>query len=221
MKTKDKFPRAVIFANGPVEDYQALRHLLKPSDIIVCADGGLRHADRLSLPPRVILGDMDSIEQNRLQELGSEVDILNYPSDKNETDLELALKWVEDNGCQQALVAGISGGRMDHTLANIHLMAGKQWHFELCFWERGQYAWVINDGQTVSLNPYQGYTLSLLPLTELVSGIVTKGLKFPLNNEQLEFGTTRGISNVVMADYASVSIDTGKLLLVVTLPGHA
>ncbi|MCB1756141.1 MAG: thiamine diphosphokinase [Gammaproteobacteria bacterium] len=211
--------RAVVLANGPVADYPALSQLILPDDDIVCVDGGLRHADALERTPRVVIGDMDSIEQARLREIADRVEVLRYPAEKDETDLEIALHWVASAGFDRALIAGISGGRLDHTLANIHLLARHEWRFELCFWEQGQYAWLINGGQSVQLDTHSGFTLSLLPLSETVTGISTRGMQYPLSNARLAFGSTRGISNVVLQSPAAVSVQSGKLLVIVTPPG--
>lgn len=208
--------RAVIFANGPVADYESLETQLKPKDTIVCVDGGLKHIDALALIPDIVIGDMDSISHQRLAELGDLVPQIQHPSEKDETDLELALQWASDSAYEKVLLAGISGGRLDHTLANIHLMAMGNWAFELCAWQPGQYLWIMNSGETLKLNDYADLTMSLIPMTEKAEGIRTEGVKYMLHDETLEFGTTRGMSNVVDSQDAMVSLTTGRLLVVLT-----
>lgn len=214
---KQKHPRrAVIFANGPVDDYESLTTQLSPRDTIVCVDGGLKHIDALALIPDIIIGDMDSISHQRLAELGDLIPRIQHPSEKDETDLELALQWASDSAYEKVLLAGISGGRLDHTLANIHLMAVGSWAFELCAWQPGQYLWIMNSGETLRLNNYVGLTVSLLPMTEKAEGIRTEGVKYMLHNETLEFGTTRGVSNLIESQNAIISLVTGRLLVVLT-----
>lgn len=208
--------RAVIFANGPIDDYDSLSKHLEPSDAIVCVDGGLTHIDALALMPDIVIGDMDSISPQRLLELGNLTPKIQHPSEKDETDLELALCWANEQAFEKVLLAGISGGRLDHTLANIHLMAAGNWVFELCAWQPGQFLWLMNSGETLKLDDYAGLTLSLLPMSEKAEGVSTKGVKYMLHNATLTFGTTRGVSNVVESQQASVSLSTGRLLVVLT-----
>ena len=201
---------------GLVGDYPSLARLIKQKDVIVCVDGGLRHAETLGLIPDLVLGDMDSVDQDRLAALPASVEIVQYPVEKDETDLELALSRVADQGYGRVLVAGISGGRIDHTLANIHLMARHDWCGELCFWEQGQMAWFLAGGGTLELEQHAGHTLSLIPMADRVTGVTTRGLKYPLEKADLIFGTTRGISNIVQMPYAQVSFVSGRLLVVLT-----
>lgn len=208
--------RAVIFANGPIEDYDSLFAHLEPNDSIVCVDGGLKHIDALALKPDIVIGDMDSISPQRLAELSTRTPKIQHPSEKDETDLELALSWANEQAFEKVLLVGISGGRLDHTLANIHLMTAGNWVFELCAWQPGQYLWLINSGETLKLDDYAGLTLSLLPMSEKAEGVSTKGVKYMLHNATLSFGTTRGVSNVVESEQASVSLSAGRLLVVLT-----
>lgn len=199
-----------------MEDYPSLARLIKKKDTLVCVDGGLRHADQMNLTPDLLLGDMDSIDENRLATLQETINVLQYPAEKNETDLELALCWVSERDYKHILIAGISGGRLDHTLANIHLLAQRPWPGELCLWHEGQFAWLLTDGKRIDLSEYSGYTLSLLPLSMQVSGVTTIGMQYPLKDATLEFGSTRGISNVVQKQVAEVSILEGILLAIAT-----
>lgn len=208
--------RAVIFANGPVDCYDSLSVQLDRRDAIICVDGGLKHIDALAMKPDIVIGDMDSISPQRLAELGSQTTKIQHPSEKDETDLELALRWANEHAFEKVLLVGISGGRLDHTLANIHLMAAGSWSFELCAWQPGQYLWLMNAGETLKLNDYAGLTVSLLPMTERAEGVSTQGVKYMLHNATLGFGTTRGVSNVIASQQASVSLSAGRLLVVLT-----
>ena len=116
--------RIIIFANGELPDLDKARALLQQDDYIICADGGTRHALALDVRPDLIVGDMDSVEDEQLQNLkeaGVSVEI--FPHNKDETDLELALqRAIGLNPAQVIIIAGL-GGRLDQTLANIALLA--------------------------------------------------------------------------------------------------
>src|SRR5690606_26406959 len=92
--------------------------------LTIAADGGVRVARDYGVPLQAVIGDMDSVEAHELDTLGaSGVEILRYPPEKNETDLELALMLAAERGADWIRVLGAMGGRLDQTLANIYLLA--------------------------------------------------------------------------------------------------
>ncbi len=117
--------RIIIFANGDLPNLEKARTLLRPDDFILCADGGTRHALALGLTPNVIVGDMDSLPAN-FQTSTFDGEIVLYPKDKNETDLELAIDHAVSLNPDQILILAALGGRMDQTLANIALLSNLQ-----------------------------------------------------------------------------------------------
>src|SRR5688572_11137274 len=119
------FMRIIIFANGELPNLEKARALIKPDDFIMGADGGTRHALAFGLKPSVIIGDMDSLPSNfQLSSFDGEVVL--YPKDKNETDLELAINHAVTLNPDEILILAALGGRMDHTLANIALLSNFQ-----------------------------------------------------------------------------------------------
>src|SRR4030042_640169 len=116
-------PRAVIFANGNLPEPVKARKLLNADDLILCADGGLLHAREVGVTPRAVIGDMDSLSRDVLNELSqSDVPIQLFPSDKNKTDLELALEHAVELQVSEILIVAALGKRMDHSLSNIQLL---------------------------------------------------------------------------------------------------
>ncbi|HBR96475.1 MAG TPA: thiamine diphosphokinase [Gammaproteobacteria bacterium] len=210
--------RAIILTNGHIADYPALARLIKPNDTFVCADGGLRHARALNVTPRILVGDLDSVTPDDLDSLGPATEIQRYPAEKDQTDLEIAMHWTADQGFAQILVAGVTGGRLDHSLANILLLAQRPWGGELCFWDHPHFAWLLAGDTELALGRYVGYTVSLLPLSPRVVSIRTHGMQYPLADEDLTLGSTRGISNVIAAAEAGFSMRSGRLLAIVTPP---
>lgn len=209
-------PRAVIFVNGDLVDPIAVRAMLRPDDILVAADGGLRHIDALGLQPHRLVGDLDSLEPGRLAELeAAGVRIDRYPVEKDESDLELALTSLAAEGCQEIRVVAALGGRLDQTLANIYLLdlPGLE-TIDVHLDDGREEILIIRDSAVVSGTP--GDTLSLLAMDGCTKGIVTRGLKYPLTNESLCPNRTRGISNVMETDQAEITLRTGRLLCIHT-----
>jgi len=206
--------RIIIFANGNLPDLHQARSLLRPDDFIICADGGTHHALTLDVRPNLIIGDMDSVEKGhlqKLQEAGVQLEL--FPRDKNETDLELAIAHAVKLGRGQILIVAALGGRLDQTLANISLLADPL---------HASHDIRLDDGveeiffcrKQVQIHGRGGDIVSLIPWGGAVQGIQTQRLKWTLNNETLYPDKTRGVSNEMISEFASVEIQSGLLLVV-------
>ena len=206
--------RIIIFANGELPDLEKARLLLRSDDYIICADGGTRHAVALDIEPHLIIGDMDSAEKGQLQAL-QRADILLelFPHDKNETDLELAIQRAIGLNPGQILVMGALGGRLDHTLGNIALLSDML-HPSLDIRLDDGVEQVLLCRDQVQIHGASGDLVSLIPWQGSVSGIRTESLKWALDNETLYPDKTRGLSNEMLGETASVSIASGLLLVV-------
>ena len=206
--------RIVIFTNGELPDPAKARRLLRPGDTIICADGGTRHALALGVMPDIIIGDMDSAEKSRLQELtAAGVEIELYPPDKNETDLELAVNKAIELSPGEMIIAAALGGRMDQTLANIALLTGQRLSTFNVRLDDGVEELLLCRDQA-QLEGGSGDIVSLIPWGGPVHGIQTRNLKWPLNDESLHADRTRGISNEMVSGSASIQIRSGLLLIV-------
>lgn len=208
--------RILIFANGDLPDLDKARALLRPGDFIVCADGGTRHALALGLRPDLLIGDMDSIEEEVFHQFhASAVPIELFPRDKNETDLELAINKAIELDPGELIIVGALGGRADHSLANVALLSDARLSkhkvrfddgVEEIFFCRDQVHVQGRSGDIVSLIPWGGPT----------HGVRTENLKWRLDNETLYPDKTRGISNEMLSEAAAVRIDSGLLLVIHT-----
>jgi len=205
---------AIIFVNGELCNAQVVRQFALQADKIIAADGGLKHVFALGLTPHLLIGDLDSVsadEVTRARELGCEV--RQYPVEKDETDLELALLAAVECGCGSIRLAAALGGRLDQTLANIYLLNLPQMDGVDARLDDGKTE-VVLIRSTHELEGRAGDTVSLLPLSPLVRGITTTDLKFPLIDESLEFSRSRGISNVMLSSTATIEVTSGALLCV-------
>jgi thiamine pyrophosphokinase len=206
--------KAIIIANGQIQDSDLHRSLATPMDLVICADGGVSNALALGLQPRVVIGDLDSLDsdlQVRLEGEGCQV--LAYPARKDETDLELALYYAIGHGVDEILILGALGGRIDQTLANVLLLALPELRsVKVKILNGRQEVFLIRDEALIE--GQVGDTLSLLPLTAEVTGICTEGLEYPLENGTLYLGPALGVSNTLTVPQARVRIGQGLLLAV-------
>ncbi|HJR81647.1 MAG TPA: thiamine diphosphokinase [Anaerolineales bacterium] len=206
--------RIIIFANGELPDLHKARLLLRTDDYIICADGGTRHALALDRQPNLLVGDMDSISKERWQELQTNgVNIELHPPDKNETDLELALERALELDPKEILIVGALGGRLDQTIANLAILSDtRQMQISIRLDDGVEEVFFCRD--QAQIHGRSGDIVSLIPWGGDVSGIQTQGLRWPLNRETLFPEKTRGISNEMLGDVASVSVELGLLLVI-------
>ena len=114
----------LIFANGDLPTTKWIVPYLAQAEVVIAADGGLRHLQTLNHRPDILIGDLDSIPADILPELeAAGVTIISYPRAKDETDLELALIYAAQAFSGPLLIFGASGGRLDQLLANVFLLA--------------------------------------------------------------------------------------------------
>ena len=207
----------LLLANGAVEDPEQVRQHAGKADLVVCADGGCRHAQALGLRPQVVVGDLDSLAPEAQATLEAEgVDFVVHPRAKDETDLELGLLYAVERGATEITVLGAWGGRIDHTLGNVFLLAHPRLAgIDVRIVSATQRVVLVH--QEASFRGSAGDLLSLLPLGGDVQGITTTGLAYPLRDEALVFGPARGISNVFTGGTATVRLRSGLLLAVHTL----
>ena len=207
-------PRAIIFVNGEIPEPGAARSLINPDDVILAADGGARHALALGVIPSAIIGALDSLSEAEVRvftDMG--VHILRFPPAKDETDLELALGHAIKAGYRPIIIVAALGGRLDQALGNLALLADPA---------SIQQDVRVDDGLTeaffitskASVQGKSGDTLSLLPWGMPAEGVSTQDLVYPLHDETLLPYRTRGISNLMLAASAKISLKKGLLLCI-------
>lgn len=204
----------LIIANGVMEEVGWIRPYLATATAIIAADGGSRYLHQLDVPPTVLVGDLDSVETAVVDWLTvNQVPILSHPVDKDETDLELALRHAVETYPDEILLFGVLGGRLDQMVANLLLLAHPGLNGRLItIVTPTERAWLIRTATTIQGQPND--TLSLIPLTPTVQINQTQGLKWPLRQESLTFGYARGISNQLTKPEALVEISSGLLLCI-------
>ncbi len=208
--------RAYILANGDVRDYARQKACLRTDDLLIAADGGLRHFKAIGLQPHILLGDLDSVIPEEIDEARAHgVRVIRFPVDKDETDLQLAIDQAMEEGCLQIVIGGGLGGRLDQTLGNIFLLQQPA-HPSVSVRLDDGLEEVFLITSEAKIDGQAGDIVSLLPLGGPVYDVKTFDLKYPLNYERLFPEKTRGISNVMTDNRARVTISRGLLICIHT-----
>jgi len=218
--------RALVIADGVVPDgvrmdaaWPGWRDRI---DLVVAADGGALGARTLGLVPDLVVGDGDSLGEAGLALLRADgIRIELAPADKDESDTELAIRACLARDADAIAIVGGFGGRLDHTLANIWLLALRDVaECAISLLDESTRVTLVRadrSGPPVR-RPLPGRArdiVSLIPLGA-VEGVTTVGLRYPLRDEPLPAGPSRGLSNVRERDDAAVTIRHGLLLVVET-----
>ena len=217
--------RVIVVADGDLPSRAALDAAWPGwdagADRIVAADGGAAAALQLGLRPDLVIGDLDSIapaDLQRVHALGIPVEA--RPRAKEESDTELALGAALGSGPAAVTILGALGGsRFDHALANVWLLAlpGLAGYEVVLLDARCRVRLLRGPGRVALRGPV-GDLVSLLPFAGPAEGVSTEGLAYPLREEPLTAGPSRGLSNVRRQSEATVSLRSGALLIVETHP---
>jgi len=208
--------RAVIFVNGKFSPLPDFQRVIQPDTYYIAVDGGVRHAFGIGVIPHIIVGDLDSLTPEDLtQAKAANIPFLQFSPQKDETDLELALRHASEQGLTDIFLLGASGGRLDHSLANLFLLAHPAFtHLNIHILEGNQTAFLIRDTASIHGNP--GDLVSILPMNGDAVGVSNKGLKWPLHDEILPSGSPRGMSNVLLGERATIHVRQGMLFCIIT-----
>lgn len=185
---------------------------LEGYDLIGCTDGAIVYLHRLKMPADkldFISGDMDSISSEILKDVQDK--IISTP-DQDDTDFKKALDILFEKGCLSVDVYGGSGGEQDHFLGN--LSAGLEFKDRMKIRFYDDYAMYLFLDKHFEMSNVQGKMISLVPFP-IAEKVVTKGLKWPLNHEDLKMGGRIGTRNVADEDTISVDFQAGELLIFV------
>jgi len=201
--------KVFIFVNGKVMEksfYKGhFKNLKCDDDIVICADGGYHFAKSLAIHPDIIIGDLDSINKMEIEE---DVEIIDYPEEKDYSDFELSLNKAFSFNPERVIVYGAFGGRIDHELTNVILLAYSP--VPMVFVEKNVELYnVIGE---LNLNKNSGCIISLIPIGGCCKVIDMIGFKYILRDQFLK-PSSIGLSNLIIESEAVIKIDSGNLIV--------
>lgn len=197
--------KCIIFCAG---GFDGLLEPITPNDLVIAADGGVRHTQNLGVQPGVILGDFDSLgyipEDSKV-----------FPCEKDDTDAMLAVRCGLEKGFREFMIyGGVEGPRLEHTVANFQTLQylaehGARGHLI----GQSQIVSVLAPDQMIFSDSAKGY-LSVFCLGQDASGISLEGLHYTMRNGTLTAGFPLGVSNRFIGEEARVCVKSGCLLLI-------
>lgn len=207
--------KALIAAGGNKPSEKLLNSYVKDMDLIIGADRGSEYLYDYGIVPHVILGDFDSINEQKLSELEkSKIEIIKFPPEKDYTDTEIAIMEAIKRGADKIyLFAGI-GTRADHTLGNIGLiLTTKKKGAELIIIDDHNKMYLAESNE-MSIYGSLGETISFHALSDVVKGFDIKGAKYNLDSYDMHLLDPRAICNEFIDTPIDIRFESGELLII-------
>ena len=205
--------KAVIISHGHLQDYKILEDECRNSDVVICADGGAEFAYKYGIIPNYLIGDFDSINEKILEYFKTvETQIIRYSCEKDYTDTEICVYKALELKCDEICILAGIGGRMDHSLGNIGLL-----HLIEKNNARGYIAsedcYIYLCSNEISIYGNKGDVISILPYKDEAVGVSLNGLKYELNNFNIQFGSPIGISNEMLGEKCTIKLESGEVII--------
>lgn len=215
--------KTLIITGGFIEIDVVKSYLAKESfDMVIAADKGVETAKALNIPVNYILGDFDSLDPSILQEVKSQLTSENsslvlkeFPPEKDYTDTHLAIVTAIEAGATSVTILGATGTRLDHVVANMNLLSiFLNHHIEAKIVDSHNQIYVIDKDTNLYREKIHGKYVSLIPYTDLVTGVTLVGFKYPLYNATMTKGNSLGISNELLEEEGLIKMDQGILIVI-------
>ncbi len=214
--------RCVILAGGEwnqkfASSYIEQQYGTKKPDLVIAVDKGMERVKALNWKPDIILGDYDSVSTEVLKEYEAQsgIEKLQFPPEKDYTDLHLAIETAIHHGATEICILAATGTRLDHTFANMGLlMLCMQQGIPAELADSHNRIRMINHSLKLSKREQFGTYVSLIPYTQEVTGITLTGFRYPLTDATLTMGISRGVSNEIVEEVAEITLQTGCLFVI-------
>ncbi len=195
------------------------KQLVAPDAAVIAADGGARHARNEAVDVRDLVGDFDTLSDREVDDFARQgARIHRFAAEKDSTDFELAACLARSDwsaSTDDVLVVGGAGGRLDHALGNLVVLGGGELApFAVTALVGHDVVRVATAPHPVTIDGPVGGTVSLIPVHGTAHGVVTSGLRYALDREDLHRGASRGISNLLESAPATVTVDDGTVLVI-------
>lgn len=190
-----------------------LRAHLPTGAKVVAVDGGAEACLAADVVPALVVGDMDSVRAETLAALAKRgARLERHPISKRDTDAALALAHVQ--GEPEIVFLGAGGGRPDHALANLHLLAEAARSASARAVDDDHETWIVTPDRALELRLPRGEIVSVIPFDGHAEGVTYAGLEYPLHDATMRAGDPYGVSNVAGAPPQRISVAKGRLVVI-------
>ena len=207
----------ILALNGSVQDVQFPKDLQLLETYKIGVDGGTRFFLGRDIFPDLVIGDGDSLTQLELEQLELEqskeakVQIIRHPVDKDKTDLELALEYIQESDFETIYIVGASGGRIDHVLMNFFIISTQiNKEKKIILLSDKTVSYLVRASESLQFEKSSGETLSLVLLSGDAEIASLTGVKWPLSNHTMKFGEGKTISNRIINNVAQIDVAAEK-----------
>ena len=202
--------RCIIIGSSPDTDIDVIRSYISNDDFIACADGGHIYAERLGIVPSLIVGDFDSSSRPGYRN----TKIIALPVKKDDTDTVSVINECIKMGFDEFLLFGMTGGRFDHTLANLSVLYSLSKKGKAAYMiDKSSTTRVISVGKTV-IEGKTGYGFGIFPFACEEAYLSLSGFEDELDNGKLTADHPVGVSNTIIKDKAEISVFSGTAVIV-------
>jgi len=201
--------RCVIFGGGQIGDPEQIKNLVRQEDYLICADSGYRHCVQLGFSPQLVLGDFDSYAGV----VQSDCELLRYPIEKDDTDTMLAIRYGLEQGYQTFHLYGGTGGRMDHTLANLQALGFLARHGARGYLYEEHMVFTALCNGSLTLPARAEGIFSLFCLGAEAQGVSIQGGQYPLDHGALSPFFPLGVSNHFQGQPVHIAVEDGCVLV--------
>ncbi len=202
--------RGIIFCSGEMSDKDICDISIINSSLIICSDGGFHHANKLGITPDVVIGDFDSSDIK----LSKNTKQIIYPPEKDHTDTNIAIDYAIEQGCNEILIYGGFGKRLDHEFSHFSLLLyglNKGIKIKLI----NQHNEIFMENRSFSLKRNNKKYVSFFPFGGDVMNFSVSGLKYEAKDITLDCGLVQATSNEFTdCDIATVSFSSGNVLVI-------
>ncbi|AFH49456.1 Thiamine pyrophosphokinase [Ignavibacterium album JCM 16511] len=203
--------KCIIIANGRTPSKKVISFFEKKGyTTLICADGGANSAAKLGLVPDFIIGDLDSVNAETIKFFSGKSTIIKIKR-QNDTDVEKCLKFAIKKGFSEALLLGVTGDRLDHTICNLGIVLKFFDKIKCSIVAENSFLTPINQTETLKSRP--GETISLYAFNSKTK-ITSIGLKYKLKNSTLPFGKRESTSNVSTQSEVKLNIRGGIVFII-------
>ncbi len=188
-------------------------------ETIIAVDNGLKILNETNVKPNHIVGDFDTVDKKILETYNSDktIQIHKYNPIKDNTDTDIAIKLAIELKSDKIIILGGIGTRIDHVLANIHILKyALDRNIECKMIDENNEIQLINKTTILFKKDITKKYISLIPLTETVESINLKGFKYELQNGKLSIGLSLGVSNEVIEEQAIIEFSNGILIMIMS-----